>query len=120
MLADRIARLVRYRTDLQAQLPQGPMHELQRLYFDTASVTNAPAWNALSTLADPSHILFGNDYPLIGIEDTVQGLDDLHLSEQQHRSIGRENARMLFPRVGCECSAIGETLGSAARAVETR
>jgi predicted TIM-barrel fold metal-dependent hydrolase len=97
MLADRLSQLARYRKDLQSRVPQGAMHELRKLYFDIASVTNEPGWSALTALAEPSHILFGTDYPLIDIEDTVHGLEGLHLPQRQRVAVERDNARALFP-----------------------
>ena len=43
--------------------PRGPDYEFQKLYFDTASATNAPAMAAILKLVPPSHVMFGRTFP---------------------------------------------------------
>jgi predicted TIM-barrel fold metal-dependent hydrolase len=50
--------------ELAARIPHGVDYELRRHYYDTVTVTNAPAIAALSRLIPSSQILFGTDYPL--------------------------------------------------------
>lgn len=64
-LADRLSQWSKARPDLAERLPEGPMAELRRLHFDTASVTNAPALAALGSLVPWSQVLFGTDYPYV-------------------------------------------------------
>ncbi len=65
MLADRVSQWALARPDLAARLPDGAMAELQKLNFDTASVTNAPALAAMLQLVPPTQVLFGTDYPYV-------------------------------------------------------
>jgi hypothetical protein len=44
-------------------MPNGVLHELRKLYYDTASATLGASMAALLKLATPQHILFGRDYP---------------------------------------------------------
>ena len=53
------------RADLAERLPNGPMAELQRLHFDTASVTNAQAMAALGKFVPWTQVLFGTDFPYV-------------------------------------------------------
>jgi len=64
-LADRLSQWVLARKDLARRLPDGPMAELQRLRFDTASVTNARALAALGKFVPWTQVLFGTDFPYV-------------------------------------------------------
>jgi len=75
---------------------------LKNLYYDTALSASPYALSALQKLADPSHILFGSDYPfapelILGM--TVNGLDSFDsFDEKKLKAINRENALALFRR----------------------
>ncbi|MFO1401626.1 MAG: amidohydrolase family protein [Steroidobacteraceae bacterium] len=64
-LADRLSQWAKARPDLAARLPDGPMAELRRLHFDTASVTNAAAVAAIGQLVPWTQVLFGTDFPYV-------------------------------------------------------
>ena len=97
-LAGRITRAMRT-----------PMEQLGRLYFDTTSVTNAPAMAAMLKLVPPTHLLFGSDYPN-ATADTyarhVSGLKELVesgvLKQSDVAGIQYDNAARLFPRLRAE------------------
>jgi predicted TIM-barrel fold metal-dependent hydrolase len=58
--------------------PQGAMQYLKQLYFDTAFSASAFTFRTLQELADPSHILFGSDYPFgpeISVLATIRGIE---------------------------------------------
>jgi predicted TIM-barrel fold metal-dependent hydrolase len=100
-LADRIARLAARDPRAAERVPEGPMAVLNRLYYDLAQSANRHAMAALLTIAEHSHILFGSDFPFAAepvVAATVEGLRKLQLSEQNFRSIERENALSLLPR----------------------
>jgi 6-methylsalicylate decarboxylase len=77
---------------------------LARLYFDCASVANAPAWSALTTFTTPDRIVFGTDYPASEIR---AGVGSLRAMEQRFgmpsvdaQRIEYGNAQQLFaPRL---------------------
>ncbi|HVR37682.1 MAG TPA: amidohydrolase, partial [Thermoanaerobaculia bacterium] len=54
-------------------------------------------------LVDPSHILFGSDFPFLPeplIEESIQGLADYPgFDAAARKSIGRDSALALFPRL---------------------
>lgn len=83
-----------------AEMPRGMLPELQKFYYDTASVENPLALMALKKLALPSHILFGTDFPFgTGLEH----VENLHaarvFNEAEMRGVERENAVRLLPRL---------------------
>jgi predicted TIM-barrel fold metal-dependent hydrolase len=96
-LANRIGGLVKMRPELNAMLPNGIEHEIRKLYFDVVSVTNRPAWKALTELMDPSHLLFGTDIPYMTFEDGLRELGQMESSPTQRRAIERDNALRIMP-----------------------
>jgi predicted TIM-barrel fold metal-dependent hydrolase len=99
MLAGRISTTLDRDEKLKDKLPHGAMHEIKRLYFDTASVANASAMAALLKLAERSHVLFGGDYPFVSFEEGVEGLAGIELGAAELRGIERDNALALLPRL---------------------
>jgi predicted TIM-barrel fold metal-dependent hydrolase len=72
---------------------------LRGLYMDTAQTTTNPgAWAALNAFAEPSHVLFGSDFPYVG--DGLQlGLTRVKLSPSEAAAIARGYAEKLIPRL---------------------
>lgn len=100
-LAHRIAIFER-RTPLQENYSQDVFSYIKRFYFDTALSGDKVQLDALSSIADPSHILFGTDYPYVAEEvaaaetagfDSYGGFD-----EAAFAAVNRGNAEKLFPR----------------------
>lgn len=83
--------------------PQGMLHYIRRFYFDTALSPSPYALAALKELVDPSHILFGSDFPfapkvVTGMQ--TQALDtSLILGASELEGIRRRHALALFPRL---------------------
>lgn len=100
MVAYRMAHILEADPRNAAKAPNGALHELRRLYYDTAQAANPPAMSALLALTGVSQVLFGSDYPLLGISHTTKGLASLGLSPEDLAAIGRHNALRLFPRLG--------------------
>ncbi len=82
--------------------PKGAMHYLKLLYYDTALSNSPEQLTALMSLADPSRILFGTDFPYVAdaqvtaecaLFDAYDGFDDA-----TRRRVERDNALTLFPR----------------------
>jgi predicted TIM-barrel fold metal-dependent hydrolase len=57
-----------------ANLPKGLMHELQRMYYDTAQAANPSALGCLKSIVPVSQIVFGTDYPYRTSIEHVDGL----------------------------------------------
>src|ERR1700687_6446653 len=83
-----------------AIIPNGFEGELQRQYYDIASVaTNPPGMAAVLKLFSTSHLLFGSDLPYWTVASIVDGLNSLGLPVQDLRAIQREKALQLLPRL---------------------
>lgn len=99
-LADRVSQWAKARPDLAARLPDGPMAELARLHFDTASVTNAPALAAMNALVPPTKILFGTDYPYVETAAQRRELASNIGDGAVLAAIEHGNAQRMIPRLG--------------------
>jgi predicted TIM-barrel fold metal-dependent hydrolase len=62
-LASRIEGGVRLDPKLGRILPNGVMPELKKFYWDTALTFSDTQLKSLLTLADPSKVMFGSDFP---------------------------------------------------------
>jgi predicted TIM-barrel fold metal-dependent hydrolase len=96
-LANRIGGLVRARPELNAMLPNGIAHELKKLYFDVVSVTNKPAWAALTEIVAPDHLLFGTDIPYMSFEAGLKELGEMGEAATDQRAIEGDNALRIMP-----------------------
>jgi predicted TIM-barrel fold metal-dependent hydrolase len=82
-------------------IPNGFEHELQKFYYDIASVAvNPTAMTALFGVISKEHILFGSDCPFWAIETIATGMSKFDISASDLRKIQRENALQLVPRFG--------------------
>ena len=76
---------------------------LKRLYYDVALAATPYALRSLQELADPTHILFGSDYPFLPeplIATMVEGLQTYEgFDAPTRQAIERDNALALFPRL---------------------
>ena len=100
LLKNRISAPCNSNPKLAARLPNGPLHELQRLYYETAGATLRECFAPLLELVSFERILFGTDFPLgrLGIAETLSGLLEQGFGERELRLIARDNALGLFPR----------------------
>ncbi len=96
-LADRLSQWAKARPDLAALLPEGPMAELRRLNFDTASVTNQYALQPLLAFAGPERILFGTDFPFVSATPQLAELAGNRLDPATLSAIRHGNAERLLP-----------------------
>lgn len=103
-LADRIALwqgAMKNDESLQKRVPNGVAYELQRLYFDVASVTNVPAMAALKAFVPTEQMMFGSDMPFLPISRGQEELEALKsmLDEADMANIAHRTAERLFPRL---------------------
>ena len=79
------------------RFPKGAFHELQRLYYDIASVTNRPSFAALEALIPETQLMLGRIFR--SDHRWVSGLDELTrlgLATPALERIERDNAARLF------------------------
>jgi predicted TIM-barrel fold metal-dependent hydrolase len=81
-----------------AHLPQGLMHELRKMYYDTAQAANASALGCLKSIVPVSQIVFGTDYPYRTSIEHVEGLARSGFTPAELQAIDRDNALRLVPR----------------------
>ncbi len=75
---------------LKARAPRNLIASLRQLYYDVAMSASPYALPSLLALVDPSHILFGSDYPFMpepAVADNVAGLADYEGFDQQAQCI---------------------------------
>lgn len=82
--------------------PQGVLTYIKRFYYDTALSPSPFAMAALKELVEPSHILFGSDFPfapafVVAMED--KSLNELTVFDTATKAgIDRTHALKLFPK----------------------
>ncbi len=85
-------------------IPNGAIAALECFYYDTALSATRYALPSLKELADPTHILFGTDYPFAPegvMGKTISGLEEHGgFDATAKRAIERDNAARLFSRLG--------------------
>jgi 6-methylsalicylate decarboxylase len=80
-------------------VPNGADYELQRQYYDVASVAMNPAGMAAVLKLWPStQITYGSDAPFASTTGIVEALEKLDLAPALLQAIHRDNALRLFPR----------------------
>ena len=85
---------------LKERVPQGVLHELRKLYYDSAQASHPYAMGALKRLVGASQILFGTDFPYRTAEDHVKGLAECDFTIEERLAIDCGNTRRLLPRWG--------------------
>jgi len=102
-LAWRISLFSNMQPGLGEKAPQGAIAYLKRLYYDTALSAVPYALRSLQELVDPSHILFGSDYPFAPEPITIASIKGISTYDgfdaQARAAIERNNALRLFPRL---------------------
>jgi 6-methylsalicylate decarboxylase len=96
-LLGRFERLAAERND--AWLKDGVAPLLKTFYYEIAQANHAGALEALVAFAPVSNLLFGSDYPLRPASEAVTGLTAFRFTDAERRSIERENAQRLIPRL---------------------
>jgi predicted TIM-barrel fold metal-dependent hydrolase len=93
--------LANFLPDLNEKAPQGVLTYLKRFYFDTALSPSPSVLYALHQLVDPSHILFGSDFPFAPAPLAAMQVQELESSTRLdavgRKLVDRDNALRLFP-----------------------
>jgi predicted TIM-barrel fold metal-dependent hydrolase len=95
----RLVNWARVRKDLKDRLPDGPVAELKKFYYDIAQAAHPYALSSLLRLVSTSQLVFGTDFPFVTAAATAQGPKDFGLSERDLAAIDRGNATSLLPRL---------------------
>jgi predicted TIM-barrel fold metal-dependent hydrolase len=100
MLNARITGAIdRLPDDQRAKIaPNGAMKELQKLFYDVASVANPVSLAALTKMVPMTQITFGSDAPFGSIIAMAKGLDTSGLPPEAIAAIRRDNAARMFPK----------------------
>jgi predicted TIM-barrel fold metal-dependent hydrolase len=98
-LYERYLRMPQLNPNVQPNLPHGVEFELKKFYYDVAQVAHPAALASLTRVAPNAHILFGTDYPYRTSADHVKGVTAFFADEAERRSVLRDNALALLPRL---------------------
>jgi len=98
-LTMRLVNWARVRQDLKDRLPDGPVAELKKFFYDTAQASHPYALSSLLRLVSTSQLVFGTDFPFVSAAATAQGLKDFGLSANDLAAVDRGNAAGLLPRL---------------------
>jgi predicted TIM-barrel fold metal-dependent hydrolase len=96
-LTGRFVRLWEERK--QAHLPNGPLPEFQKLYYELAQGNTPGQIAALLKLVSISQVMYGTDYPFRDGAEVNAGIAAYGFSAADVRAIERENALALLPRL---------------------
>ena len=85
---------------LAIKLPKGAQYELERQYYDLASIGMNPAGMAgLRMLMPASQLVYGSDEPFLSSAQLEGALQKLGFSADESQAVQRNNALRLFPRL---------------------
>ena len=96
-LTGRFVRLAEERKP--AHLPNGPLPEFQKFYYELAQGNTPGQIAALLKMVPVSQVLYGTDYPFRDGAEVNQGIADWGFGADDLRAIEHENARKLLPRL---------------------
>src|SRR5262249_4589973 len=98
-LVQRFTFLANARKDLKDRLPEGPIHYLQRFYYDTANASTIYPLASLMKLVSSSQVVFGTDFPFLTASTTAADLRQTGLfSRADLEAIERGNAARMMPK----------------------
>jgi len=82
-----------------AHLPNGPIPEFQKFYYELAQGNTKAQLSALSELVGTSQMLYGTDFPFRDGAEVNQGIAEWKFPAADLRAIENETARKLLPRL---------------------
>jgi len=98
-LVQRFTYLAAARKDLQPRFPEGPIHYLERFYYDTANASTVHPLASLMKLVKPSQVVFGTDFPFLTASGTAADLRATGMfSDADLYAIDRGNAAAMMPK----------------------
>jgi predicted TIM-barrel fold metal-dependent hydrolase len=107
-VAHRIRSLTLRTDSFDANVPDGPLTYLQRLYYDTGLSANEPALRATLAITAVDHVVYGTDWPYAevggGADDPQPGLTNV-LTEDERWRVTVDNPQTLVPRLAAALAA---------------
>jgi predicted TIM-barrel fold metal-dependent hydrolase len=99
-ITERFLRAHMYaKADVKNSMPNGVMHELRRLYYDTAQAAHVWAMSSLTKMVPTSQIVFGTDYPYRTAGETAGMLKECGcFNDAELRAIDCDNALRILPQ----------------------
>lgn len=98
-LVERMTWWAGVRKDLVAQMPRGPVHELQKFFYDTAFAANRFALSSLLQLVPVAQVLYGTDFPFRTCTENIAGLKEFGFGAADLEAICRDNALRILPQL---------------------
>ncbi|HYY36413.1 MAG TPA: amidohydrolase family protein [Xanthobacteraceae bacterium] len=96
-LTSRFIRLAEERKP--ANLPDGPLPEFRKFYYELAQGNTAGQIAALLKMVSISQVLYGTDYPFRNGAEVNRGIADWGFAAAEQQAIERDNALRLLPRL---------------------
>ena len=96
-LTSRFIRLAEERKP--ANLPDGPLPEFRKFYYELAQGNTAGQIAALLKMVSISQVLYGTDYPFRNGAEINRGIADWGFAAAEQQAIERDNALRLLPRL---------------------
>ena len=96
-LSGRFIRLAAERKP--AHLPNGPMPEFKKFYYELAQGNTPGQIAALLKMVEISQVLYGTDFPFRDGAEVNAGIKDYGFSAADIAAIERDNALKLLPRI---------------------
>lgn len=88
--------------EFSKRVPEGAVPFVGQFYYDTAISGSAAALSGLLAVTDPSHVMFGSDWPYIHRETVEMQTDNLQqwsgFTPESFAAMERNSALALFPR----------------------
>ena len=80
-------------------LPNGPIPEFQKFYYELAQGNTKAQLSALFEMVKVSQVLYGTDYPYRDGAEVNDGIANWKFSAADLRAIENETARKLLPNL---------------------
>ena len=97
ILLDRVMQLGTSPASARRVPPETIPAILRRHWYESANAANRASFYALMQFADPTHMLFGSDYPYVPVPTNASNLLACGLPPAQVQAILRGNAEALMP-----------------------
>ena len=98
--------------------PTDCLEDFASFYFDTALSSSPAALPSLLAFTDPTHVLFGSDWPFAPLPASqlfAAGLENYPLDHATRTAIDHNNALALFPRLGTAPASVPQSLAGSIR-----